>query len=98
MLVFLGKKIKIMEVQIIKLELIKLLLETDELPLLEKIKRLLAIPNGTKSPRDEIVGYHPGGAPVTKLELIQQLEESEEAIRRGEVISMEDLIKESENW
>ncbi len=87
-----------MELQAIKLELIKLLLETDEKSILEKVRKLLSTQkNGAKSVEDA-VGYQPDGSPITKEQLLKRIEESEEAIRKGEVISMEDLMKESENW
>lgn len=39
-----------------------------------------------------------GDKPITRIDLLNKIEEGEEAILKDEVISQEDLIQESENW
>ena len=87
-----------MELQTIKLELIKMLLETEEKSILEKVRKILSPQKNGSKPVEGAVGYQPDGSPITKEQLLKRIEESEEAIRKGEIISMEDLMKESENW
>lgn len=87
-----------MELQAIKLELIKMLLETDEINILEKVKNMLSFQKNKSGKGDEIVGYQPDGGPISKEQLLKRIEESEQAISKGEVIALEDLIKESEHW
>ncbi|MCF8246797.1 MAG: hypothetical protein K9J37_07825 [Saprospiraceae bacterium] len=86
-----------MNSQSIKLELIKLLLETDEPSLLEKVRKILA-PNVDKSRPKNIVGYKPNGDPVSQKEFEEEMRISIGQIAKGEVMSQEDLIKEAENW
>ena len=85
-----------MNSQSIKLELIKLLLETDEPSLLEKVRKILtpAADKGSKN----IVGYEPNGDPITQEYLARHMKKSIEQVEKGEVMSHEDLVKESENW
>ena len=69
-----------MEIQAIKLELIKMLLEMDEVKVLEKVRDVLLL-NGShrKEEDDEIVGYI-GDKPITRIDLLNKIEEGEEAI------------------
>ena len=87
-----------MDAQAFKLELIKLLLETDELTILEKVKRALSPQIGRKKEPTTIVGFRPNGDPISQDEFIQEIKISMEQRRKGEVVSHEDLIKEAENW
>jgi hypothetical protein len=45
-----------------------------------------------------IVGYEPNGDPITQEHLEQHMKKSIEQVKKGEVMSHEDLVKESENW
>lgn len=47
---------------------------------------------------NEIVAYTTSGKPLTRASYRAELKESEEEIKRGEVISHEDLEKEIEKW
>ncbi|OQX80558.1 MAG: hypothetical protein B6D61_01850 [Bacteroidetes bacterium 4484_249] len=47
---------------------------------------------------DMVVGYHPDGTPITKLEFVNDIKEAEEQIERGEYLTIEKLEKEAENW
>ena len=86
-----------MDAQNIKLELIKLLLETDEPSLLEKVRRLL-LPNIAKQQSEKFVGFKPNGDPVSQKEFENEMQISIGQIATGEVISHEDFVKEAENW
>lgn len=46
----------------------------------------------------EVVGYEPGGKPITKAQLIKDIEESEQQIKRGKYITQEQLEKEIKKW
>lgn len=47
---------------------------------------------------NKVVAYTCEGHPITKHEMELSFLECQEQIKRGEVISLEDAIKESENW
>ena len=47
---------------------------------------------------NNIIGYEPGGRPITKTGLISRAEESEKAIKEGRVTDFEDFEKETESW
>ncbi len=52
-----------------------------------------------ESYRDKnIVAYTTAGEPLNREEYSKKLKEAENAIKKGEYISQEDLEKESENW
>ncbi len=86
-----------MDVQTIKLDLINVLLKTNDISLLFRVKNLL-IPESAKNKDDEIIGRHPDGRAMTRKELWESIEISVRQIEKGEAISHEDLIKESETW
>ena len=86
-----------MDSQSIKLELIKLLLETDEPTLLEKVRQLL-LPTKKGQSKKGIVGFKPNGEPLSQAELAEKMAASVKQAENGEVVSHEDLIKEAENW
>ncbi len=86
-----------MDVQTIKLDLINVLLNTNDISLLFRVKNIL-IPDSAKSKDDEVIGRHPDGRPMTRKELWESIELSVRQIEKGETISHEDLIKESETW
>lgn len=80
-----------------QLELIKALAHTTEKNVLEQVRKVL-IANGIIKESNNIAGYQPDGEPFTFEQLKKRIKASEDAIERGEVISMEDLVKASENW
>ncbi len=45
-----------------------------------------------------IVGYDLVGGPIEKQQLIDDLEEAERQIERGECITLDELDEESKNW
>ncbi len=94
---YIRNKIAEMNSQSTKLELIKLLLETDEPSLLEKVRKIL-LPAATKRLSESIVGYKPNGEAITQKEFEEEMKTSIMQAENGEVISQEDLIKQAENW
>jgi hypothetical protein len=45
-----------------------------------------------------VVGYHPNGTPITKLELLNDVKEAEEQIEKGKCLSIEELEREAKDW
>jgi hypothetical protein len=86
-----------MDSQSIKLELIKLLLETDEPTLLEKVRQLL-LPTKNGKSKKSIVGFKPNDEPLSQADLEAKMAVSIKQADNSEVISHEDLLKEAENW
>lgn len=86
-----------MQLKQLKIELIQLLLNSDELGLLQKLRQELF--TNKKTPKeDEIVGYSSTGEPISKKEMEKKLIESIKQIEKGEFIDLEDLEQESKNW
>jgi hypothetical protein len=81
-----------MDIKAEKLYLIEQLARLEDTRIIQQIKDLLS------SQSEPIVGYKPGGEPITKSELMARAKASNKAIEEGRVISIEDLEKESENW
>lgn len=81
-----------MDIKAEKLYLIEQLAKLEDVKIIQQIKDIIS------SQSDPIVGYKPGGKPITKSELIARAKASNKAIKEGRVISIEDLEKESENW
>lgn len=81
-----------MDIKAEKLYLIEQLARLEDIKIIQQIKNILS------SQSDPVVGYNPGGEPITKSELIARAKASNKAIKEGRVISIEDLEKESENW
>lgn len=97
-------KADIIKLELIRMQLIKKLLVTNELPLLEKIENLL-YPNQSKEttiPLDhkiiEDLGYWLNGDPVTEKSLLKRLEKAEKEGIEGKLMSHEEFQKEAENW
>ncbi|HNS30897.1 MAG: hypothetical protein UZ12_BCD005002471 [Bacteroidetes bacterium OLB12] len=81
-----------MDIQAEKLHLIEELTRIQDIHIIEQIKGLL------KQKSNPVVGYEITGAPITRTQLIKQIEEAERRIDNGEYVTQEDLEKESENW
>ena len=45
-----------------------------------------------------IIGWHPGGCQITRAELWGNLDISLQQIKNGQTLSMEEVIRQSENW
>jgi hypothetical protein len=87
-----------MDVQTIKLELIQALINTNEIKVLEKVRNLLFGKKYELDDDNEIVGNRPGGEPITRAELLREIEISMKQAKNEEVTSHEDLVRQSENW
>lgn len=85
-----------MDSKLLKFDLIKMLLETEDSKILEQVRKILS---PTKKLRDdEIVGSEADGTPISRKQLLKSIEEAEEDISKGNVISHEDLVKMSKDW
>ena len=84
-----------MDTTVIKLDLIKILLETEDATLLERVRTILYDRDGEQalSDDDEVIGYEPNGKPITRKQLLKDIEKAEEAILKGEVIDHDELYK-----
>jgi len=81
-----------MDIQAEKLQLIEELTKIQDMRIVEQIKQLL------KQKNNPVVGYKVNGDPITRKQLIMQIEEAEKRIDNGEYSTQEDVEKESENW
>ncbi len=79
-----------MNIQEIKLDVVKKILGVQKESILEKINKILE--------KEMIVGYTAEGKPLTKEEYNKRIEKAEVQLATGEFLSQEDLEKESENW
>ena len=48
--------------------------------------------------KNSIVGYDAFGKPITKQQLLSDLEEAERQIERGDYVTIEELEAESKSW
>lgn len=81
-----------MDIKAEKLYLIEQLTKVQDVEIIRKIKEIL------KRQSEPVVGYEPGGKPITQEALLARAEASNSAIKEGNITSIEDLEKESENW
>ncbi len=81
-----------MDIKAEKLYLIEQLARLEDIKAIQQIKDLLSFR------KEPIAGYNPDGGPITRSELVARARDSNNAIKEGRVISIEDLEKESENW
>ncbi len=45
-----------------------------------------------------IVGYTPDGKPIFQQDLVERIRRAEKDIKNGNVMSLEDFERESDNW
>lgn len=69
-------------------------IDTADNRLLKMIKALVE----SYHEEDQIVAYTVEGKPLTRKQYNQELLDAETEIQRGELTSVEDLEKESQNW
>ena len=69
-------------------------IDTADNRLLKMIKALVE----SYHEEDQIVAYTVEGKPLTRKQYNQELVDAETEIQRGELTSVEDLEKESQNW
>ena len=66
-----------------KLQLVEQLVQVDDVHLLEEIKQLL---------KDrEAVEYKPDGTPIIHKDVINRAEDSDKAMKQGDVVNLKDL-------
>lgn len=85
-------KIKEMDIQTTKLELIKMLAETNDISVLQQIIQLLS----PEKKNEAFWGYDAKGNHITDDMMIQMLQDAESEKENGTLKSQEDL--EAENW
>lgn len=81
-----------MDIQAEKLYLIEQLTRVQDINIIRRIKRIL------NDDLEAVSGYRSNGEPITKQQLIANLEEAEKRIQAGRYTSQEDLEKEAESW
>lgn len=69
-------------------------IDTADIRLLKMIKALVE----SYHEEDQIVAYTVDAKPLTRKQYNQELVDAETEIQRGELTSVEDLEKESQNW
>ena len=79
-----------MDLKTRKLNMVQKILSVEKEALLDKIDKILD--------KEMVVAYTTDGVPLTKEHYNKRLELAEQQIKSGEIISQEDLEKESENW
>ena len=79
-----------MSLQAAKLSLVQKILSLNQENIIKKIDEILD--------NEMIVGYTVEGNPLTKTEYNKRIAIAEKQLRNGEIISQEDLERESENW
>ena len=85
-----------MDIQTEKLELVRLLLDTDDVSVLQSIRSVF----GTKdqSSTDKIVGQTPHGQPITQQDLVERALQSDKEYAEGKVVTLEELKQEIESY
>lgn len=84
---------KELELKELKMELIQLLIQIDELGLLQKIRKEI-----TLNKQNEVVGYSANGKPITQKKMEKEIRTSLKQAEEKDGISLEELEKESESW
>ena len=79
-----------MSLQAAKLSLVQKILSLKQESVIKKIDEILE--------NEMIVGYTVEGNPLTKAEYNLRIATAEQQLRNGEIISQEDLERESEDW
>lgn len=80
-----------MDIQSEKLRLIEQLTQLQDVDLINQIKTLLSQTNN-------VAGHEPDRKPITQSDLVERAKASNKAIEEGNITSIDDLEKESENW
>lgn len=84
-----------MNIQAEKLELMQLLLDTEDVSILKTIRDVFGANRADNM--SEIVGQTPHGQPITKRDLIERDKQADRDFAEGNVITLEELRKESES-
>jgi len=83
-----------MEIQTIKTEIYQLVDHIQDTTLLKTVYDILKNEEGNTG----IVAYTAKGEPLTKTQYVARIRKAQEQVKNGEVITVEDLEKESETW
>ncbi len=84
-----------MDIQAEKLELVRLLLDTDDVSVLQFIRHIFGTKN--EADTDTVVGQTPNGQPITQQDLIERALQSDRDCAEGKVVTLEELKQEIEN-
>lgn len=82
----------------IRLNIIQWVLQEDDEERLARLASLVEDLRFEHSSASEVLGVRPNGTEVTKAELLRCIRLAEEQAERGEVMSLDELIKTAENW
>ena len=83
-----------MNIQTAKLELIKLLVETEDTKVIETLIKILT----PQKRKESVWGYDTKGNLITDDMMLQIIDEAKKARKQGNLISQDALETESENW
>ena len=85
-----------MDIHTEKLELVRLLLDTDDVSILQSIRNIF----GTKSEADTdtVVGQTPNGQPITQQDLVERALQSDKDYAEGKVVTLEELKQEIKTY
>jgi hypothetical protein len=81
-----------MDIQAEKLHLIEQLTRVQDINVIRRIKHIL------NDDWEAVLGYRPNGEPITKHQLVTNLEEAEKRMQAGRYTTQEDLEQEAESW
>ena len=81
-----------------KLQLIRWIVEEEDAVRLNRLTDLVDDLTFEKESAQQVIGLRANGNEVTKAELLRVVRLSEEQQGRGEVLSLEELEKQSEIW
>lgn len=82
-----------MDIQAEKLQLIEQVLKLENTDMIDQIKELL-----DQFASNDVAGSEPNGHIITQTDLIERAKASDEAIRSGDLVSIDELERESESW
>lgn len=85
-----------MDIQTEKLELVRLLLDTDDVSVLESIRNIFGAKN--EADTDTVVGQTPNGQPITQKNLVERALQSDRDYAEGKVVTLEELKQEIKNY
>ena len=85
-----------MDIQTEKLELVRLLLDTDDVSVLQSIRHIFGAKN--EADTDTVVGQTPHAQPITQQDLIERALQSDREYAEEKVVTLEELKQEIENY
>lgn len=81
-----------------KLLLIDWIIKQDKLSSLEKVKKVISDHDNEARDSSKIVGQTPKGSRVSKKVLVERLARSIQELQSSELLSLDDLENQSEQW